>query len=65
VKDEKDPPDIDADHKLDLQLRESPEISYIWALNGSVNRSIGAQIQHRLKGLPEGTPINRVYIKER
>lgn len=50
------------DHKIDLQLGGSDTLSNMWPLDSSVNRSLGAQIQRNIQGLPEGTIIDRVTI---
>jgi YD repeat-containing protein len=54
----------DVDHMVDLQLGGSKLIDNLWSLDTSVNRSLGAQIQHLIKELPLGTRINRVTIGE-
>ena len=58
-------PGNDIDHAIDLQLGGSDTVSNMWPLNSSVNRSLGAQIQQRIKNLPPGTVINKVTIKDR
>jgi hypothetical protein len=55
----------DIDHKRDLQLEGEDTIDNMHFLDYSVNRSIGAQIQHRIKRLPLGAIINRVTIGDR
>ncbi len=55
----------DIDHKRDLQLGGEDTIDNMHILDYSVNRSIGAQIQHRIKRLPLGAIINRVTIGDR
>jgi filamentous hemagglutinin len=52
----------DIDHLKDLQLGGSNVLSNLWPLDSSVNRSLGAQIQHQIQGLPPGTKVNRVTI---
>ena len=52
----------DIDHKVDLQLGGSKAIENLWALDSSVNRSLGVQIHQKIKDLPLGTRINRVTI---
>jgi len=52
----------DIDHLIDLQLGGSHTLSNLWPLDASVNRSLGAQIQSQIQGLPPGTRINRVTI---
>jgi hypothetical protein len=32
-------------------------------LDGSVNRSIGARVQHQLKKLPDGSKIDNIIVK--
>jgi hypothetical protein len=39
----------DADHLIDLQLGGADAIENLWALDRSVNRSLGAQIAARIK----------------
>jgi YD repeat-containing protein len=55
----------DIDHAVDLQLGGSDTLSNMWPLDSSVNRSLGAQIQHQIKNLPPGTVINKVTIGHR
>ncbi|MDE2595235.1 MAG: HNH endonuclease [Sphingomonadales bacterium] len=55
-------PGNDIDHVIDLQLGGSDTVSNMLPLNSSVNRSLGAQIQHQIKNLPQGTVVNRVTI---
>jgi len=52
----------DIDHLIDLQLGGSHTLPNLWPLDASVNRSLGAQIQNQIQGLPPGTRINRVTI---
>lgn len=47
----------DIDHIVDLQLGGKDELSNMWPLDESVNRSLGKQIDHLLKDLPNGTKI--------
>ena len=54
----------DVDHVKDLQLGGTDEILNMAPLDKSVNRSLGRQIQHQIKDLPEGTKINKVTIGE-
>jgi len=56
------PPGYDVDHMVDLQLGGADNVSNMWPLNSSVNRSLGSQIQWQIKGLPPGTIVNRVTI---
>lgn len=49
----------DADHLVDLKVNGADDLTNIWGLDSSVNRSIGSQIQHQIKGFPKGTIINR------
>lgn len=58
-------PGSDIDHMVDLQLGGSDTVSNMWPLNSSVNRSLGAQIQQRIKNLPVGMVINRATIGPR
>ncbi|WP_080402663.1 hemagglutinin repeat-containing protein [Burkholderia ubonensis] len=55
----------DVDHTIDLQLGGKDVVQNMAPLDQSVNRSLGAQIQHQTKGLPPGTPVNNVTIKNR
>ncbi len=55
----------DVDHTIDLQLGGKDVVQNMAPLDQSVNRSLGAQIQQKTKGLPPGTPINNVTIKDR
>ncbi|MCG8509374.1 MAG: hypothetical protein MI741_09110, partial [Rhodospirillales bacterium] len=52
----------DADHLIDLQLGGLDDMSNLWSLDRSVNRSIGAQIQQLIKEWDHGTIVNRVTI---
>jgi hypothetical protein len=40
----------DIDHKIDLQLGGQDNVANMWPLDSSVNRSLGSQISHQLKG---------------
>ncbi|GCD42220.1 polymorphic toxin-type HINT domain-containing protein [Streptomyces paromomycinus] len=57
--------DEDADHLIDLQLGGRDEFSNLWALDKSVNRSLGSQIMARIRqhGLKPGDKIKSVTIK--
>jgi hypothetical protein len=55
----------DADHTFDLQLGGPHTADNISDLPTSVNRSLGPQIRHLIKDLPEGTRIRNVTIKHR
>ena len=61
---EQPPAGRDIDHMVDLQLGGSKQIDNLWSLDSSVNRSLGAQVQHQIKDLPTGTRINRVTIED-
>ncbi len=52
----------DADHIVDLQLGGKNIASNIQPLDPSVNRSLGKQIQLKIKNLPRGTQIGAVYF---
>jgi RHS repeat-associated protein len=52
----------DVDHGVDLQLGGADTLGNIWALDSSVNRSLGAQIQQQIRNFPPGTQINIVTI---
>jgi filamentous hemagglutinin len=56
------PPWCDVDHIHDLQLGGRDVVANMRPLDRSVNRSLGAQIHHRVKGLPIGTRIAWVTI---
>ena len=53
----------DVDHTVDLQLNGADDVSNMNALDQSVNRSMGKQINNKIKDLPERTVINKVTIK--
>ncbi|MEW2386271.1 polymorphic toxin-type HINT domain-containing protein [Micromonospora sp. NPDC047707] len=57
----------DIDHKVDLQLGGADDITNMWTLDSSVNRSLGAQIsaQIRSQGLQPGALVCRVTIRAR
>ena len=55
-------PSYDIDHLIDLQLGGSHILHNFWPLDSSVNRSLGAQIQKQIQGLPPGTKITGVTI---
>lgn len=59
------PTGADIDHATDLQLGGSDTLSNLLPLNSSVNRSLGAQIQYKIRNLPPGTVINLFTIGER
>lgn len=52
----------DVDHVQDLQLDGLDDISNMKGLDNSVNRSLGPQIQDRIKDLPAGTEIRNVTV---
>ncbi|HMN15533.1 MAG TPA: hypothetical protein PKD55_24720, partial [Bellilinea sp.] len=54
----------DVDHTTDLQLGGADKTSNMSALDSSVNRSLGAQIQQQTKGLPKNTSICGVRITD-
>ena len=56
------PRGADVDHTIDLQLGGADDILNMNPLDASVNRSLGAQIAHQIRGLPEGTRICSVTI---
>jgi hypothetical protein len=58
------PTNTDADHIKDLQLGGKDVNENIQTLDSSVNRSVGSQIQQRIKDLPEGTIIDEVRIDD-
>lgn len=51
------PDGADVDHVIDLQLGGSDDISNLKPLDSSVNKSLGVQIAHQLRALPEGQTI--------
>jgi len=53
---------VDADHLRDLQLGGADDAPNMWGLDSSVNRSLGSQINQRIKNLPAGTRINNVRM---
>jgi filamentous hemagglutinin len=59
------PDNADLDHIQDLQLGGLDDILNVGPLDSSVNRSLGAQINHRISDLEIGTPIGRVTMGER
>ena len=52
----------DVDHIRELQLGGTNANTNLQALDASVNRSFGRQIQAQIKNLPEGTMVNRVVL---
>ena len=56
------PADYDVDHIIDLQMGGCDCLSNMRPLQRRVNRSLGAQIAARLRGLPYGTKITGVCI---
>lgn len=53
------------DHMQDLQLGGSDTLDNLGALDGSVNTSLGPQIDAQIRGLPDGTKICGVSICKR
>ena len=53
---------VDADHTVDLQLGGVDDMANMSALDSSVNRSLGSQINHQIKNLPAGTRVNNVTM---
>ncbi|KAA1247219.1 polymorphic toxin-type HINT domain-containing protein [Aquimarina sp. RZ0] len=53
----------DVDHTVELQLGGVDDVSNMKALDSSVNRSFGRQIQNQIKDLPAGTIIRNVKIQ--
>jgi len=53
---------MDADHTVDLQVGGADDLSNISGLDKSVNRSMGSQIQQKIKDLPEGTELDKFTI---
>jgi len=56
------PAGADIDHTIELQLGGADELGNMNPLDYSVNRSIGAQIMLRVRGLDVGSPIRAVSI---
>ena len=56
-------PGNDVDHVVDLQLGGGDSVTNMLPLNSSVNRSLGSQIHHQIKNLPDGTIVDRVRIQ--
>jgi hypothetical protein len=54
----------DVDHTVDLQLGGKDVTGNMNALDSSVNRSLGSQIHHQIKGLSPGTKIDKVVLVE-
>ena len=57
------PQGYDIDHTIDLQLGGTNDISNMSPLDMSVNRSLGAQIQHAISAYPVGTEFGQFIIK--
>lgn len=55
-------PNLDADHTIDLQLGGRDSFDNMQALDRSVNRSFGRQIDSQISDLPYGAPITRVSM---
>lgn len=53
----------DVDHTIDLQLGGADEILNMSPLDSSVNRSLGSQIQNKIKGYPNGTYFDKFTIR--
>ena len=53
----KDMEGLDVDHIVELQINGTNAIENLQALDSSVNRSMGAQIFHGMKGLLPDTPV--------
>jgi len=58
------PKGYDIDHKVDLQLGGKDDITNMWPLDSSVNRSLGKQVNNKIKDLPDGTPIDKFNISD-
>lgn len=57
------PDGYDVDHTIDLQLGGDDSIANMNPLDRSVNRSLGAQINHAIKNYPDGTVFGKFTIK--
>lgn len=53
----------DVDHTIDLQLGGADDILNMNPLDASVNRSLGKQIQNKIKNYPNGTRFGEFKIK--
>ncbi|MCS0637858.1 YnfC family lipoprotein [Streptomyces sp. LP05-1] len=60
-------PGTDIDHKIDLQLGGADNVSNMWPLDSSVNRSLGPQISGQMKrqGLQPGDLVCSITITVR
>ena len=56
---------MDADHVHELQLGGVDELSALSMLDKGINRSVGVQLMHQLKHLPEGTRITRIIEEKK
>ena len=56
------PSNMDVDHKIDLQLGGTNELSNLWLLDKHVNRSLGKQIELKIRKYPVGTKFGRFYF---
>jgi hypothetical protein len=55
-------PGFDIDHIQDLQLGGIDDVRNMWPLNSSVNRSLGKQINLRIRNLDIGTRVRNISI---
>ena len=53
----------DIDHIKDLQFGGLDEVGNMWPLDKSVNRSLGSQIYHQTKNLPDNSIISNIVIE--
>ena len=56
------PPGSDVDHTIDLQLGGADSIENMSPLDRSVNRSLGAQLNHVIRSLPPGARLDSFSI---
>lgn len=56
------PEGADVDHTIDLQLGGADDVKNMSPLDKSVNRSLGPQIMHQLRGARPGTRVTEVSI---
>ncbi|NEW09934.1 HNH endonuclease [Paenibacillus sp. SYP-B3998] len=56
------PPGKDVDHSIDLKLGGADDILNMNPLDRSVNRSLGKQIQNKIKDYPYGTIFDKFKI---
>ena len=55
---------MDVDHKIDLQLGGTNELSNLWLLDKHINRSLGKQVELQIRKYPVGTKFGKFYFKD-